>query len=87
MKTVDVWRSRLWAKGGSDGKGGWGWAAHMSLWSLEVKEGGGEEQGGAGNWTPYHVHINFQSSCVRHGYPWVPTDQAHSCPRQVGPAY
>jgi hypothetical protein len=24
---------------------------------------------------------------VRHGYPWVPTDQAHGCPRQVGPAY
>jgi hypothetical protein len=24
---------------------------------------------------------------VRHGYPWVPTDQAHSRPRQVGPAY
>jgi hypothetical protein len=25
--------------------------------------------------------------CVRHGYPWVPTDQAHGRPRQVGPAY
>jgi hypothetical protein len=24
---------------------------------------------------------------VRHGYPWVPTDQAHGLPRQVGPAY
>jgi hypothetical protein len=24
---------------------------------------------------------------VRHGYPWVPTDQAHDRPRQVGPAY
>jgi hypothetical protein len=24
---------------------------------------------------------------VRHGYHWVPTDQAHGCPRQVGPAY
>jgi hypothetical protein len=24
---------------------------------------------------------------VRHGYPWVPTDQAHGRPRQVGPAY
>jgi hypothetical protein len=24
---------------------------------------------------------------VRHGYPWVPTDQAHGHPRQVGPAY
>jgi hypothetical protein len=24
---------------------------------------------------------------VRHGYPWVPTDQAHGHPRQVGPTY
>jgi hypothetical protein len=24
---------------------------------------------------------------VRHGYPWVPTDQAHGRPRQVGLAY
>jgi hypothetical protein len=24
---------------------------------------------------------------VRHGYPWVPTDQAHGRPRQVGPTY
>jgi hypothetical protein len=24
---------------------------------------------------------------VRHGFPWVPTDQAHGRPRQVGPAY
>jgi hypothetical protein len=24
---------------------------------------------------------------VRHGYPWVPTDQAHGRPREVGPAY
>jgi hypothetical protein len=24
---------------------------------------------------------------VRHGYPCVPTDQAHGRPRQVGPAY
>jgi hypothetical protein len=24
---------------------------------------------------------------VRHGYPWVPTDQPHGRPRQVGPAY
>jgi hypothetical protein len=24
---------------------------------------------------------------VRYGYPWVPTDQAHGRPRQVGPAY
>jgi hypothetical protein len=28
-----------------------------------------------------------QSAYVRHGYPWVPTDQAHGRPRQVGPAY
>jgi hypothetical protein len=24
---------------------------------------------------------------VRHGYPWVPTDQSHGRPRQMGPAY
>jgi hypothetical protein len=24
---------------------------------------------------------------MRHGYPWVPTDQAHGRPRKVGPAY
>jgi hypothetical protein len=24
---------------------------------------------------------------VRHGYSWVPTNQAHDRPRQVGPAY
>jgi hypothetical protein len=24
---------------------------------------------------------------MRHGYPWVPTDQAHGRSRQVGPAY
>jgi hypothetical protein len=24
---------------------------------------------------------------VTHGYPWVPVDQAHGRPRQVGPAY
>jgi hypothetical protein len=24
---------------------------------------------------------------VRHGYPWVPTDQAHGRPRQVGLTY
>jgi hypothetical protein len=28
-----------------------------------------------------------QIALVRHGYPWVPTDQAHGRPRQVGPAY
>jgi hypothetical protein len=27
------------------------------------------------------------SGLVRQGYPWVPTDQAHGRPRQVGPAY
>jgi hypothetical protein len=27
------------------------------------------------------------SGSVRHGYPWVPTDQAHDRPQQVGPAY
>jgi hypothetical protein len=24
---------------------------------------------------------------MRHGYPWVPTDQAHGRPRQTGPTY
>jgi hypothetical protein len=28
-----------------------------------------------------------RSGVVRHGYPWVPTDQAHGRPRQVGLAY
>jgi hypothetical protein len=28
-----------------------------------------------------------RSGLVRHGYPWVPTDQAHGRARQVGPAY
>jgi hypothetical protein len=27
------------------------------------------------------------NAIVRHGYPWVPTDQAHGRPQQVGPAY
>jgi hypothetical protein len=27
------------------------------------------------------------TAVVRHVYPWVPTDQAHDRPRQVGPAY
>jgi hypothetical protein len=31
--------------------------------------------------------IHLARGLVRHGYPWVPTDQAHSRPRQVGPAY
>jgi hypothetical protein len=30
--------------------------------------------------SPHDLH-------VRHWYPWVPTDHAHSRPRQVGPAY
>jgi hypothetical protein len=28
-----------------------------------------------------------RSGLVRHGYPWVPTDQAHDRPQQVGLAY
>jgi hypothetical protein len=28
-----------------------------------------------------------EGNSVRHGYPWVPTDQAHGRPRRVGPAY
>jgi hypothetical protein len=31
--------------------------------------------------------FEFESNSVRHGYPWVPTDQAHGRPRQVGPSY
>jgi hypothetical protein len=31
--------------------------------------------------------LHLTRGLVRHGYPWVPTDQAHSRPRQVGPAY
>jgi hypothetical protein len=31
--------------------------------------------------------VSFSLALVRHGYPWVPTDQAHDHPRQVGPAY
>jgi hypothetical protein len=35
-----------------------------------------------------YIHIyTYIYVCVRHGYPWVPTDQAHGRPRQVGPAY
>jgi hypothetical protein len=29
----------------------------------------------------------IKSQVVRHGYPWVPTDQDLGRPRQVGPAY
>jgi hypothetical protein len=31
--------------------------------------------------------LHLARGLVRHGYPWVPTDQAHGRPRQVGPAY
>jgi hypothetical protein len=31
--------------------------------------------------------LHLARGLVRHGYPWVPTDQAHGCPRQVGPTY
>jgi hypothetical protein len=34
---------------------------------------------------PYGVHAITAS--VRHGYPWVQTDQTHGRPRQVGPTY
>jgi hypothetical protein len=33
------------------------------------------------------LRIHLAWGRVRHGYPWVPTDQAHDRPRQVGPAY
>jgi hypothetical protein len=33
------------------------------------------------------LHLHLARGLVRHGYPWVPTDQAHGRPRQVGPAY
>jgi hypothetical protein len=32
------------------------------------------------------VSLNVENLPVRRGYPWVPTDQAHGRPRQVGPA-
>jgi hypothetical protein len=31
--------------------------------------------------------LDLTRGLVRHGYPWVPTDQAHGHPRQVGPTY
>jgi hypothetical protein len=31
--------------------------------------------------------LHLARGLVRHGYPWVPTDQAHGHPRQVDPAY
>jgi hypothetical protein len=33
------------------------------------------------------LRIHFARGLVRHGYPWVPTDQAHDRHRQVGLAY
>jgi hypothetical protein len=33
------------------------------------------------------LRLHLARGLVRHGYPWVPTDQAHGRPRQVGPAY
>jgi hypothetical protein len=33
------------------------------------------------------LRLHIARGLVRHGYPWVPTDQAHGRPRQVGPAY
>jgi hypothetical protein len=33
------------------------------------------------------LRVHLARGLVRHGYPWVPTDQAHNRPRQVGLAY
>jgi hypothetical protein len=33
------------------------------------------------------LRLYLARGLVTHGYPWVPTDQAHGRPRQVGPAY
>jgi hypothetical protein len=33
------------------------------------------------------LRLHLARGLVRHGYPWVPTDQAHGRPRQVDPAY
>jgi hypothetical protein len=33
------------------------------------------------------VRLHLARGLVRHGYPWVPTDQAHGRSRQVGLAY
>jgi hypothetical protein len=33
------------------------------------------------------LRLHLARGLVRHGYPRVPTDQAHDRPRQVGPAY
>jgi hypothetical protein len=33
------------------------------------------------------LHLHIARGLVRHGYPWVPTDQAHGHPRKVGLAF
>jgi hypothetical protein len=33
------------------------------------------------------LRLHLAQGLVRHGYPWVPTDQAHGRPRQMRPAY
>jgi hypothetical protein len=33
------------------------------------------------------LRLHIARGLVRHGYPWVPTDQAHGRPRQVASAY
>jgi hypothetical protein len=33
------------------------------------------------------VRLHLARGIVRHGCPWVPTDQAHDHTGQVGPAY
>jgi hypothetical protein len=33
------------------------------------------------------LHLHLDRGLVGHGYPWVPTDQAHDRPRQVGLAH
>jgi hypothetical protein len=33
------------------------------------------------------LRLHLAWGLVRHGYPWVPTDQPHGHPLQVGPAY
>jgi hypothetical protein len=38
-------------------------------------------------WKPSDMKGIPEEIAVRHGYPWVPTDQAHGRPGQVGPAY
>ena len=33
------------------------------------------------------LRLHIARGLVRHGYPWIPTGQGHSHPRQVGPAH